>query len=82
MRAVKRILLMFAAMVAVAASARAADLPTAPPAPVAPPTLAACASVQEIFVTDCPLTWHGITFYGALDVGVRLGQPRFAGKRL
>ncbi len=69
MRAVKRILLMFAAMVAVAASARAADLPTAPPAPVAPPTLAACASVQEIFVTDCPLTWNGITFYGALDVG-------------
>ena len=69
MRAVKRILLMFAAMVAVAASARAADLPTAKPAPVAPPTLAACASVQDIFVTDCPLTWHGITLYGAYDVG-------------
>ena len=31
---------------------------------------AGCASVQEFFATDCPLTWHGITLYGAYDVGV------------
>ncbi|MFZ0980972.1 MAG: porin, partial [Candidatus Acidiferrales bacterium] len=30
----------------------------------------ACAHVQEFFDTDCPLTWHGITLYGAYDVGL------------
>ena len=51
-------------------AARAADVPAAEPAPAAPPTPAACASVQEFLATDCPLTWHGITLYGAYDVGV------------
>jgi len=41
-------------------AARAADAPAS----------AACASVQDFFATDCPLTWHGITLYGAYDVGV------------
>jgi predicted porin len=30
----------------------------------------ACQTVQEFFASDCPLTWHGITLYGAYDVGV------------
>lgn len=30
----------------------------------------ACASGQEFASTDCTLTWHGITVYGAYDVGV------------
>jgi predicted porin len=30
----------------------------------------ACASGHEFNSTDCALTWHGITFYGAYDVGV------------
>jgi predicted porin len=30
----------------------------------------ACASGHEFAVTDCALTWHGITFYGAYDVGI------------
>src|SRR5271170_6457195 len=30
----------------------------------------ACASGHEFATTDCTLTWHGITFYGAYDVGV------------
>jgi predicted porin len=30
----------------------------------------ACASGQEFATTDCALTWHGITLYGAYDVGV------------
>jgi predicted porin len=29
-----------------------------------------CASVQDFFASDCPLTWHGITLYGSYDVGV------------
>jgi predicted porin len=51
-------------------AARAADLPTTEPTPAAPPTPAACATVQEFFASDCPLTWHGITLYGTYDVGV------------
>ncbi len=49
-------------------AARAAELATAAPAAAPPPT--SCASVKEFFATDCPLTWHGITLYGAYDVGV------------
>ena len=30
----------------------------------------ACASGREFAATDCALTWHGITLYGAYDVGV------------
>ncbi|HEY0749147.1 MAG TPA: porin [Steroidobacteraceae bacterium] len=51
-------------------AARAADPPTPKPAPAASPTPEACANFQEFVATDCPLTWHGITLYGAYDVGV------------
>jgi predicted porin len=30
----------------------------------------ACASGHEFATTDCALTWHGITLYGAYDVGI------------
>jgi predicted porin len=40
------------------------------PAPAAPPTPDPCASGREFATTDCALTWHGITLYGAYDVGV------------
>jgi predicted porin len=30
----------------------------------------ACAGGHEFATTDCTLTWHGITLYGAYDVGV------------
>ena len=33
-------------------------------------TADACASGKEFATTDCTLTWHGITIYGAFDVGV------------
>ncbi len=33
-------------------------------------TADACASGREFATTDCALTWHGITLYGAYDVGV------------
>jgi len=29
-----------------------------------------CTSGREFATTDCALTWHGITLYGAYDVGV------------
>src|SRR5579872_1661358 len=29
-----------------------------------------CASGHELATTDCTLTWHGITLYGAYDVGL------------
>jgi predicted porin len=50
--------------------ARAADLPAPGTAPAASPGPAGCASAHEFFATDCPLTWHGITLYGAYDVGL------------
>jgi predicted porin len=34
-----------------------------------PSTPDACASGREFLTTDCSLTWHGITVYGAYDVG-------------
>ena len=30
----------------------------------------ACESFHQLATTDCSLTWHGITVYGAFDVGV------------
>jgi hypothetical protein len=48
-------------------AARAAD-PGAEAAAAAPP--ASCTSVKEFFATDCPLTWYGITLFGAYDIGV------------
>ena len=30
----------------------------------------ACTSGREFATTDCTLTWHGITLYGAYDIGV------------
>src|SRR5580704_7062475 len=35
-----------------------------------PSTPDSCASGHEFSTTDCTLTWHGITLYGAYDVGV------------
>jgi len=40
----------------------------APPIAVAPATTA-CGSVYDFFLTACPLTWYGVTFYGTVDVG-------------
>lgn len=51
-------------------AARAADLPTAEPAAAASPSPAGCASAEEFVATDCPLSWHGVTLYGAYDIGL------------
>ena len=59
------------------ASALAADPPTKAPATLAPATLAPATSCFASFydyvsssAQDCPLTWNGITVYGAIDIGV------------
>jgi predicted porin len=70
---VKKSVLAWAVLGAIACVARAepaADLPNAGPVAAAPPTPEACASFHEFVATACPLTWHGITVYGAYDVGV------------
>jgi hypothetical protein len=46
------------------------QVPAHEPAPATPATPDACASGHEFANTDCTLTWHGITLYGAYDIGV------------
>src|SRR5580693_7403688 len=70
---VKKSVLALVVMSAIAGVARAepaADLPSAEPAPAARSSSEACASFEDFVATACPLTWHGITIYGAYDVGV------------
>ena len=54
-----------------AARRNAADLPvyTKAPPPPTPPPLVSCTSAVQFFVTDCPLTYYGITVYGTIDMG-------------
>jgi predicted porin len=60
-----------AALLGVAKTACAADLPnTQPAAPLPPPVLASCANPADFFMTACPLTYYGVTVYGMLDLGV------------
>jgi predicted porin len=39
-------------------------------APTAAATPMGCASARDFLLSDCSLTWRGITLYGAYDVGV------------
>ena len=63
-------LILMSAVSCVARSEPPAELPPAPAAPAPSPGAAGCASVHDFVTTDCSLTWHGITLYGAYDVGV------------
>ena len=66
-----KILLASTAVIALGGAANAADLPVytkAPPLAPAPP-LVSCTSAVQFIVTDCPLTYYGITVYGTVDVG-------------
>jgi hypothetical protein len=38
-------------------------------APPAAPKSVTCTSVQDFFTTPCQLSWYGVRFYGAIDVG-------------
>jgi hypothetical protein len=73
MQSVKKSVLALVVISTIAGVARAepaADLPAPGPAPAAPSSAEACGSFQDFVTTSCPLTWHGITIYGAYDVGV------------
>jgi predicted porin len=50
-------------------SIRAQTAPPASAAPEAPHPPDPCTSGHDVATTDCSLTWHGITVYGAYDVG-------------
>ncbi len=53
-----------------ACAASAVDLAPVEPTAATAPGVAACTSLHEFVGTDCPLTWNGITLYGAYDIGV------------
>jgi hypothetical protein len=63
-------LLLINALAGLANAASDADLPAPPPATPQPSNPRACESVHDFVSSDCSLTWHGITIYGAYDVGV------------
>src|SRR5260370_36896063 len=48
-------------------------------APPAAPKLGTCTSIQDFFTTPCQLSWYGVRFYGAIDVGpvYQMNSPRF-----
>jgi predicted porin len=61
-----------AATVASADMVYAADMNamvTKAPISYAPPPPVACGSIYDFFLTSCPLSWYGVTFYGTVDVG-------------
>ena len=62
-RALLFFLLLWVAIVISPASAQTGD-------PKTPRSPDPCTSPHEFATTDCTLTWHGITVYGAYDVGV------------
>jgi predicted porin len=66
-----KLLLASTAAIALCGAAQAADLPvyTKAPPPLTPAPLVSCTSAVQFFVTDCPLTYYGITVYGTIDVG-------------
>ena len=51
-------------------AAQGADLPTKTPAPASVPScFASATSYFQASPQECPLTWNGITLYGAIDTG-------------
>jgi predicted porin len=73
----RKILLASTAAVALCGTAHAADLsaaqaadgPLYTKAAPAPSPTPSCTSAEQFFVTDCPLSYYGITVYGTIDIG-------------
>jgi hypothetical protein len=61
----------FAAGLLAIAGQALADEPIVTKAPAAAlsTTSSACTGVWGFFVTDCPLSWYGVRFYGTIDTG-------------
>jgi predicted porin len=73
----RKFAIVFAIILGSSDAAHAADvsadaMPTKAPPPVATsqPAQASCAGLVALFTTSCPLSWYGITLYGAVDTGV------------
>jgi predicted porin len=68
-----KILLASTAAIALCGAAHAADVSAVPvytkAPPLAPAPLVSCTSAVQFIVTDCPLTYYGITVYGTIDMG-------------
>ena len=69
-----RVIASFLFMLAISCEAHAQTYPTfSPPFNPAPPASApgtkTCTSPQAFFTSDCPLSWYGVTVFGAIDVG-------------
>jgi predicted porin len=45
------------------------DLVTKAPPPVTPTLPATCTGVSQFFISDCVLSWYGISVYGTIDTG-------------
>ena len=69
MKTFGKILLASTAAIALGSAAQAADLPLYTKAPAPPLAPASCTNAEQFIVTDCPLTYYGITVYGAIDMG-------------
>jgi predicted porin len=66
-----KILLASTAAMALCGVAHAADVSAVPIyTKEPPPPLVSCSSAVQFIVTDCPLTYYGITVYGTIDMGV------------
>jgi predicted porin len=70
-KSIGKILLASTAAIALGSAAHAADLQayTKAPAMTPAPALVGCTSAVQFVVTDCPLTYYGITVYGTIDMG-------------
>jgi predicted porin len=60
---------MLASILALNHAAAAQDRPASAPVAAAPASVP-CTSLHGFATTGCPLSWHGITIFGAYDVGV------------
>ncbi len=68
--AVKKLSISAAIVLGLAGAANAADMPLpakawAPPAAVP----AACTGLTDFLLSNCLLSWYGVTFYGTVDMG-------------
>jgi predicted porin len=66
---VGKVVLASMATIALNGAAHSADLPAYYKVPPPPLAAAPCTSAEQFIVTDCPLTYYGITVYGTIDIG-------------
>lgn len=60
----------WAAIITLASAGRAADLPGYTPTQQPEAAPKSCTGPMQFIVSDCPLSYYGLTFYGTVDMGV------------